>query len=106
MARRSQSRNRPTKACRGIICYLRPESQKSPKAKTARKLTWPKGLSAAVQSVLISINGPSSEDDVAKRFNRASKVRIAELLGTRTSLGKARELDDGRYCRCEVAATL
>lgn len=108
----------------GIIRYLRPEFQnpqgqtqkqiaveadneedtkkkgKAAKAKPAKKLSWPKALSeqaAAVQSVLVSINGPASEADVAKRFTRANKDRVAELLDTLTSLGKARELDDGRY---------
>jgi hypothetical protein len=33
----------------------------------------------------------------AKRFNRANKDRVAELLDTLTSLGKARELEDGRF---------
>jgi hypothetical protein len=105
---------------RGIIRYLRPEFQNpqgqtqkqiavaddeeevkpKAKAKPAKKLTWPKALSkqaAAVQSVLVSINGPASEDDVAMRFNRANKDRVAELLDTLTSLGKARELEDGRF---------
>ena len=34
---------------------------------------------------------------LAKRFARANKDRIAELLETLASLGKARELVDGRY---------
>jgi hypothetical protein len=72
---------------------------KSPK-KPPKKLPWPKALSeqaAAVQSVLVAINGPASEDDVAKRFTRANKDRVAELLDTLTSLGKARTLEDGRF---------
>ena len=87
---------------RGIIRYLRPEFQNpqgqtqkhiaaepdeeeddnrrrgpSAKAKPAKKLTWPKALSeqaAAVQSVLVSINGPASEEDVAKRFTRRTRI--------------------------------
>jgi hypothetical protein len=51
----------------------------------------------AVQSVLVSINGPASEEEVAKHFSRANKERVAELLDTITSLGKARELEDGRF---------
>ena len=40
---------------------------------------------------------PANETDLAKRFTRANKERIAELLETLASLGKARELEDGRY---------
>ncbi len=50
-----------------------------------------------MQSDLVAINAPATEDDVANRLNRAKKDRIAELLDTLTSLGKARELEDGRY---------
>jgi len=34
---------------------------------------------------------------VAKRFMRANKARIAELLDTLASLGRARQLEDGKF---------
>ena len=74
-----------------------------PAAKPAakpKKQPWPKSLSAqaaAVQSALATIAAPADETDIAQHFTRAKKERVAELLETLTSLGKARELDDGRY---------
>ncbi len=50
-----------------------------------------------MQSALAAIAGPADEADVAKRFTRAKKDRIAELLETLSAIGKARQLDDGRY---------
>jgi hypothetical protein len=72
------------------------------KTKTAEsaKRPWPKSLSAqaaAVQSALAERAAPASEADLAKRFTAGNKTRIAELLETLASLGKARQLDDGRY---------
>jgi hypothetical protein len=107
---------------RGIIRYLRPEFQnpqgetqkqiaveaddeekpKAAKKKAAKKLAWPKALSeqaAAVQSVLVAINAPATEEEVAARFlsSKKNEERVAELLDTLVSLGRARELEDGRY---------
>jgi hypothetical protein len=103
---------------RGIVRWLRPEFQnpdgltqkaiateaKAKPAETkkakAKKQPWPKSLSAqaaAVQAVLTHLAAPAGESDVAKRFTRANQDRIAELLETLASLGKARQLDDGRY---------
>jgi hypothetical protein len=50
-----------------------------------------------VQSALTTHAAPANETELAKHFTRANKERIAELLETLTSLGKARELEDGRY---------
>jgi len=103
---------------RGIIRWLRPEfqnpdgrtqqgiaaelSETPAKAKSAEaaKLPWPKSLSAqaaAVQTALAERAAPAAETELAKRFTGANKDRIAELLETLASLGKARQLDDGRY---------
>jgi hypothetical protein len=102
---------------RGLVRWLRPEFQnregvtqktivaetdEAPRVKPAKveKLAWPKTLSeqaAAVQAALAAWATPANEDELAKRFHRANKDRIAELLETLASLGKARELDDGRY---------
>lgn len=104
---------------RGLVRWLRPEFQNPDgqtqkgleikEGKTAKKKTtkakikkqpWPKTLSqqaAAVQTALAAIGGPADEADVAKRFTRAKKDRITELLETLESVGRARELEDGRY---------
>ena len=103
---------------RGLIRWLRPEFQ-NPDGRTQQAMTavaaatpaktktaeaakqpWPKSLSAqaaAVQSALAERAAPASEADLAKRFTAGNKARIAELLETLASLGKARQLDDGRY---------
>jgi hypothetical protein len=103
---------------RGLIRWLRPEFQ-NPEGRTqkaiaaeeaeapttakkaeAAKRPWPKSLSAqaaAVQTALADLAAPADEAQIAKRFTAANKDRIAELLETLSSLGKARQLDDGRY---------
>jgi SAM-dependent methyltransferase len=102
---------------RGLVRWLRPEFQnrdgvtqttieadaeEAPVAKPAKvaKLPWPKTLAeqaAAVQAALSAGAAPVDAADLAKHFTRANKERIAELLETLASLGKARELADGRY---------
>ena len=105
---------------RGLVRWLRPEFQNpdgktqkamlpdekaTKKKKTAKqakvkKQPWPKTLSdqaAAVQEALSAIAGPADEAEVAKRFTRANKDRIAELLETLESLGRARHLADGKF---------
>ncbi len=103
---------------RGLIRWLRPEFQ-NPEGRTQKtiaaeetetpttakkaettKRPWPKSLSAqaaAVQTALAELAAPADEVQIAKRFTAANKDRIAELLETLSSLGKARQLDDGRY---------
>ncbi len=103
---------------RGLICWLRPEFQNpegrtqkaiaaeeaetpttAKKAETAKR-PWPKSLSAqaaAVQAALAELAAPADEAQIAKRYTGANKDRIAELLETLSSLGKARQLDDGSY---------
>ena len=103
---------------RGLIRWLRPEFQ-NPEGRTqqaiaageietpttakkaeAAKRPWPKSLSAqaaAVQTALAELAAPADEVQIARRFTAANKDRIAELLETLSSLGKARQLDDGRY---------
>lgn len=52
---------------------------------------------AAVQTALVAIGAPADEADVAKRFTRASKDRVAELLETLASLGSARQVLGGQF---------
>jgi hypothetical protein len=66
-------------------------------------LAWPKSLAdqaAAVQGALAAFGAPVDEEAVAERFARLGKngaERVGELLETLASLGKARELEDGRW---------
>ena len=109
---------------RGLVRWLRPEFQhregatqktiaaetdEAPAAKPAKveKLAWPKTLSeqaAAVQTALAALAAPADEDALAKRFHRANKDRIAELLETLASLGKARAWTTAVMWRYEAAA--
>jgi hypothetical protein len=110
---------------RGIVRWLRPEFQNPSGVKQtaisveeepsparqlaaspggrggkAKKLVWPKLLSeqaAAVQGALVGIGSAASVEDVAKCFSRAKRERVEEMLDTLASLGKARELADGRF---------
>ena len=106
---------------RGIVRWLRPEFQNPSGVKqtamavgeedvdavgtakpqaAGKKLAWPKLLSeqaAAVQGALVGIGSAASVEDVAKCFSRANRERVEELLDTLASLGKARELADGRF---------
>jgi hypothetical protein len=83
----------------GMAATTKTEPAATKKAK-AKRQPWPKSLSdqaAAVQAALTDLSAPADEADVARRFTRANKDRIAELLETLASLGKARQLDNGRY---------
>ncbi|MEX2168089.1 MAG: DNA methyltransferase [Pirellulales bacterium] len=68
----------------------------------AKKLVWPKSLAeqaAAVQGALVALGGPASDAEVAGKFQRSEKNMelISNLLETLGSLGRARELADGRW---------
>lgn len=72
------------------------------KAAKVKKLVWPKSLAeqaAAVQGALVAFGGPASDAEVAERFQRSEKNLdlISNLLETLGSLGRARELADGRW---------
>jgi len=67
-----------------------------------KKRAWPKGLAeqaAAVQGARVGIGTAASVDEVANRFlnSKKNRERVEELLDTLASLGKARELNDGRF---------
>jgi hypothetical protein len=105
---------------RGIIRWLRPEFQNptgkkqtaiavadepvaEKKAAKATKQSWPKSLSeqaGAVLSSLATFSSGATARDIARSFGRATDgrvERVEEILETLEALGKARELDDGRY---------
>jgi len=102
---------------KGHIRYLRPSYQNpegalqqdlgiESKTVTTRaqekpeKRPWPRTLPdriQAVQSVLGSAISPMTADEVAAHFKRAQRKQIRSLLETLTTLGHAREIDDGCY---------
>lgn len=67
------------------------------KAEAAKVPAQALSAKAAVQAALAELATPADEAQIAKQFTRANKDRIAELLETLASLGKIRELEDGRY---------
>ena len=54
----------------------------------------------AVHAALVAAGAGASAKEVARSFGRATDgrvERVAKILETIEALGKARELDDGRY---------
>jgi hypothetical protein len=96
----------------GRIRWLRPEFQTgiaaapaqreltvAPAASVARE-PWPRELPdqfKAVRAALAAEGGPAAAEQVAARFVRARRHRVAEVLETLVSLGQAREAAPGRY---------
>ena len=107
---------------RGLIRWLRPEFQNpagetqkriatpddadaealaaKPKPAKVKKQPWPKTLPErvrALRSTLAEGSTPLAADDLRKRFTRARKADVEELLETLVEVGQARCTDDGRY---------
>lgn len=108
---------------RGLIRWLRPEFQNAathsqpqftqdedmeedsdakPAAKPAKvkKEAWPSTPRERVRSLraaLAAHHGPATPADLSKRFTRANKALIEELLETLVEVGQARLTADGRY---------
>jgi hypothetical protein len=86
----------------GSKAATKAKTSKPAKIKAAMR-PWPKTLSeqaAAVQTALAAVPNGDTAKDVAKTFGRVTKPReerIEEILETLEALGKARDLDDGRY---------
>ena len=98
---------------RGLIRWLRPEFQ-NPGGETAVQLegmateagvtisaagkqAWPKSLPEQVQAIREQLgiaNTALTAEQLARRFTRGQKKRVAELLETLTELGQVRS-DDG-----------
>ncbi|MEX2304184.1 MAG: DNA methyltransferase [Bryobacterales bacterium] len=110
---------RAAEEARGVIHWLRPQLQ-SPEKKQARqekllpelaepeelaaelpgKRQWPKTLPdqvRAIRATLAEQPSPVTAEQVARTFTRAQSKRIAELLETLVTFGKARLTDDQRY---------
>jgi len=105
---------------RGIVRWLRPDFQnpdgatqtafsgqekKIPAKKAATKVKkqpWPATLPERVKVVrdsLLELRTPISSDDMAKRFTRAAKTNVNQILDTLVELGQARLTDDSQYVR-------
>jgi hypothetical protein len=51
----------------------------------------------AVRDALAAAGMPAAAEEVAARFVRARRERVAEVLATLVSLGQARQAGPGRY---------
>jgi len=110
---------RAAEEAQGLVRWLRPDFQNptgqkaatqgtliedteepDEKASKTAKLPWPKTLperAQAVKTALAAQRTPVTPEQLAKKFIRARVDGVEELLETLTSLGQARELDDGRF---------
>jgi hypothetical protein len=106
------NRERAEEEFRGKIRWLRPEFQAGIAAAPAQRemevapalaaarQSWPRDLPEqfkAVRDALVAGGAPAAAEQVAARFVRARRDRVAEVLATLVSLGQARETDPGRY---------
>lgn len=56
------------------------------------------GAGKFADGVILTASGePADEKTIAAAFTGANKARLAELLATLAAIGKARQLEDGRY---------
>ena len=66
----------------------------------ARKASWPKTLServAILRGLLAEKPRPTHLEELARRFQRAPRDDVQEVLNALVALGLARRLDDNRY---------
>lgn len=69
-------------------------------APLAKKIDWPKSLPDRIRAVRVELEAirvPVASAEVSARFVRAPKAAVGEILETLVAVGKARQLDDGRY---------
>ncbi len=65
-----------------------------------QKRPWPPSLPervSAVRAALADCAEPTDVADIARRFSKARKATIEEILETLVAVGQARQTDDGRY---------
>lgn len=106
------NRERAEEEWRGKIRWLRPEFQAGISAapvqremevgpaEEAARQSWPRDLPEqfkAVRAALAAQASPAVVEEVAARFVRARRDRVAEVLETLVSLGQARNAAPGRY---------
>jgi hypothetical protein len=114
------NKERRAEEARGVVRWLRPEYQ-APAAKkivvdeqgkldivhvpSAAKVAtgrtrWPKTLPervTAIRGLLAGQPKPAQLEDLARRFRRAPREEVQEVLNALVALGLARRLDDSRY---------
>jgi hypothetical protein len=114
------NKERRAEEAKGIVRWLRPEYQARaakqivvgeqgqldithvPSAAKAgpRKASWPKTLPERVTSIrglLAAQPRPAHLEELARRFQRAPRDDVQEVLNALVALGLARRLDDNRY---------
>jgi hypothetical protein len=65
-----------------------------------QRQSWPRDLPEqfkAVRAALAAQGTPAAAEEVAARFVRARRDRVAAVLATLVSLGQARQAGAGRY---------
>jgi hypothetical protein len=114
------NKERRAEEAKGVVRWLRPEYQ-TPAAKKivvdeqgrldievvpsaakagARKALWPKTLPervTTIRSLLAEQPKPAHLEELARRFQRAPRGDVQEVLNALVALGLARRLDDNRY---------
>ena len=114
------NKERRAEEAKGLVRWLRPEYQ-APAAKKivvneqgklditqralggqgcARKASWPKTLPERVTTIrglLAEQPRPAHLEELARRFQRAPRDDVQEVLNALVALGLARRLDDNRY---------
>jgi hypothetical protein len=114
------NKERRAEEAKGLVRWLRPEYQ-APVAKKivvdeqgkldievvpsaakagARKASWPKTLPERVTTIrglLAEQPRPAHLEELARRFQRAPRDDVQEVLNALVALGLARRLDDNRY---------
>jgi hypothetical protein len=113
------NQERRAKKLKGLVRWLRPEYQ-APAARTivvreqgrldimrmpsaavgAQKASWPKTLPeriTGVRGLLAAQPRPAHAEELARRFHRAPRGDVQEVLNALVALGLARRLDDNRY---------
>lgn len=76
------------------------EEQLPSAADAARKTPWPKALPdrvTGIRGLLAAQPKPSDVEELARRFQRAPRDDVQEVLNALVALGLARRLDDNRY---------
>jgi hypothetical protein len=113
------NKERRAEEANGLVRWPRPEYQ-APAAKTivvkeqgrlditelpisaagARKTSWPKTLPeriTGIRGLLAAQPKPAHAEELARRFHRAPRGDVQEVLNALVALGLARRLDDNRY---------
>jgi hypothetical protein len=113
------NKERRAEEAKGLVRWLRPEYQAPAAkqivvgeqgkldiahvpsaAKAPRKASWPKTLPERVTTIrglLAEQPRPAHLEDLARRFQRAPRDDVQEVLNALVALGLARRLDDNRY---------